>query len=67
MQGNPRSFLKLRAFLMTLTIPENTAIKCSLDRRFISDLAGKLVCTINEDVYSANRNVKLIEREQPHI
>lgn len=45
-----------------LFIPENTAIKCSLDRRFISDLAGKLVCTINEDVYSANRNVKLIEK-----
>ncbi|WP_309395202.1 TrbI/VirB10 family protein (plasmid) [Escherichia coli] len=43
-----------------LFIPENTAIKCSLDRRFISDLAGKLVCTINEDVYSANRNVKLM-------
>ncbi|EAZ8977981.1 TrbI/VirB10 family protein [Salmonella enterica] len=45
-----------------LFIPEDTAIKCSLDRRFISDLAGKLVCTINEDVYSANRNVKLIEK-----
>ncbi|HCK7284188.1 TPA: TrbI/VirB10 family protein [Enterobacter roggenkampii] len=45
-----------------LFIPENTAIKCSLDRRFISDLAGKLVCTINEDVYSANRNVTLIEK-----
>ncbi|EIZ4557776.1 TrbI/VirB10 family protein [Escherichia coli] len=45
-----------------LFIPENTAIKCSLDRRFISDLAGKLVCTINEDVYSANRNVKLIDK-----
>jgi type IV secretion system protein VirB10 len=45
-----------------LFIPEGTAIKCSLDRRFVSDLAGKLVCTINEDVYSANGNVKLIER-----
>lgn len=45
-----------------LFIPENTAIKCSLDRRFISDLAGKLVCTINEDVYSANGNVKLIDK-----
>lgn len=45
-----------------LFIPEGTAIKCSLDRRFVSDLAGKLVCTINEDVYSANRNVKLIDR-----
>ncbi|ENS0171428.1 TrbI/VirB10 family protein [Citrobacter freundii] len=45
-----------------LFIPENTGIKCSLDRRFVSDLAGKLVCTINEDVYSANGNVKLIEK-----
>jgi type IV secretion system protein VirB10 len=45
-----------------LFIPEHTGIKCSLDRRFVSDLAGKLVCTINEDVYSANGNVKLIEK-----
>ncbi len=29
---------------------------------YLSDLAGKLVCTINEDVYSANRNVKLIDK-----
>lgn len=45
-----------------LFIPENTAIPCSLDRRFISDLAGKLVCTVNTDIYSANGNVKLIEK-----
>ncbi|HBW0966185.1 TPA: TrbI/VirB10 family protein [Klebsiella pneumoniae] len=45
-----------------LFIPENTNIKCSLDRRFISDLAGKLTCTINEDVYSANGNVVLIKK-----
>lgn len=45
-----------------LFIPENTAIPCSLDRRFISDLAGKLVCTVNADIYSANGNVKLIEK-----
>lgn len=45
-----------------LFIPENTVIPCSLDRRFVSDLAGKLVCTVNTDIYSANRNVKLIEK-----
>ena len=45
-----------------LFIPEDTAIPCSLDRRFISDLAGKLVCTVNADIYSANGNVKLIEK-----
>ncbi|EKN3891414.1 VirB10/TraB/TrbI family type IV secretion system protein [Yersinia enterocolitica] len=45
-----------------LFIPENTAIPCSLDRRFVSDLAGKLVCTVNADIYSANGNVKLIEK-----
>jgi len=45
-----------------LFIPENTAIPCSLDRRFVSDLAGKLVCTVNTDIYSANGNVKLIEK-----
>jgi type IV secretory pathway VirB10-like protein len=37
-------------------------IPCSLDRKFISDLAGKLVCTVNSDIYSANGNVKLIEK-----
>jgi type IV secretion system protein VirB10 len=31
-------------------------------QKFISDLAGKLVCTVNSDIYSANRNVKLIEK-----
>ncbi|MBW5840016.1 VirB10/TraB/TrbI family type IV secretion system protein [Yersinia enterocolitica] len=45
-----------------LFIPEGTSIPCSLDRRFVSDLAGKLECTINSDIYSANGNVKLIER-----
>ncbi|WLS81225.1 VirB10/TraB/TrbI family type IV secretion system protein (plasmid) [Erwinia pyri] len=45
-----------------LFIPEMTSVPCSLDRRFVSDLAGKLVCTINTDIYSANGNVKLIEK-----
>jgi len=45
-----------------LFIPEMTSIPCSLDRRFVSDLAGKLVCTVNSDIYSANGNVKLIEK-----
>ncbi|EOI3591741.1 VirB10/TraB/TrbI family type IV secretion system protein [Proteus mirabilis] len=45
-----------------LFIPENTSIPCSLDRRFVSTLAGRLTCTIFEDIYSANGNVKLIEK-----
>lgn len=45
-----------------LFIPEGTSIPCSLDRRFVSDLAGKLECTVNSDIYSASGNVKLIER-----
>lgn len=45
-----------------LFVPEGTSVPCSLDRRFVSDLAGKLECTINSDIYSANGNVKLIER-----
>lgn len=45
-----------------LFIPEMTSVPCSLDRRFVSDLAGKLVCTVNTDIYSANGNVKLIEK-----
>ncbi|EEN9848742.1 TrbI/VirB10 family protein [Salmonella enterica] len=45
-----------------LFIPENTAIPCSLDRRFISERSGRLTCTINDDIYSANGNVKLIEK-----
>ncbi|EJT4720275.1 TrbI/VirB10 family protein [Salmonella enterica] len=45
-----------------LFVPENTAIPCSLDRRFISERSGRLTCTINDDIYSANGNVKLIEK-----
>lgn len=45
-----------------LFIPENTEIPCSLDRKFVSDLAGRMTCTVNEDIYSANHNVKLIDK-----
>ncbi|EEN6708751.1 TrbI/VirB10 family protein [Salmonella enterica] len=62
--GTPVSLSKITRvpYDPNLFIPENTAIPCSLDRRFISDLAGKLVCTVNSDIYSANGNVKLIEK-----
>lgn len=45
-----------------LYISENTNIPCSLDYRFISDLAGKIRCTISKDIYSASGNVKLIPK-----
>ncbi|MGF5421807.1 VirB10/TraB/TrbI family type IV secretion system protein, partial [Klebsiella pneumoniae] len=43
-------------------IPENTSIPCSLDRRFVSDRAGKLRCTVTTDIWSASGNTKLIEK-----
>lgn len=63
-EGQPAQLSKITRvpYDPNLFIPENTSIKCSLDRRFVSDLAGKLVCTINEDIYSANGNVKLIDK-----
>ncbi|EHH3086466.1 TrbI/VirB10 family protein [Salmonella enterica] len=54
--------IKVLPYDPNLFVPENTAIPCSLDRRFVSDLSGKLTCTINDDIYSANGNVKLIEK-----
>lgn len=45
-----------------LYIPENTAIPCSLDYRFVSDRAGKIRCTITSDIWSASSNTKLIEK-----
>ena len=45
-----------------LYVPENTAIPCSLDYRFVSDRAGKILCTIAEDIWSASGNTKLIEK-----
>ncbi len=54
--------IKILPYDPNLFIPENTAIPCSLDRRFVSDLSGKLTCTVNDDIYSASGNVKLIEK-----
>ncbi len=59
---NGLNAIKILPYDPNLFIPENTAIPCSLDRRFVSDLSGKLTCTINDDIYSANGNVKLIEK-----
>lgn len=56
------SAIKVLPYDPNLFIPENTGIPCSLDRHFVSDLSGKLTCTINDDIYSANGNVKLIEK-----
>lgn len=62
--GDRKSLSQIRRlpYDPNLFIPENTAIPCSLDRRFVSDLAGRLTCTVNDDIYSANGNVKLIEK-----
>lgn len=43
-----------------LYIPVDRYIPCSLMRRFVSDVAGKITCMISEDVYSANNFVRLI-------
>ncbi|WP_054177350.1 VirB10/TraB/TrbI family type IV secretion system protein [Citrobacter sp. CtB7.12] len=45
-----------------LYIPENTAIPCSLDYRFVSDLTGRIRCTVASDIWSASGNTKLIEK-----
>lgn len=45
-----------------LYVEENTYIPCTLQTRFVSDVAGRISCTISEDVYSANSRVKLIEK-----
>ncbi|ENK6701014.1 TrbI/VirB10 family protein [Yersinia enterocolitica] len=45
-----------------LYVPENTAIPCSLDYRFVSDRAGKIRCTIAGDIWSASGKTKLIEK-----
>jgi type IV secretion system protein VirB10 len=43
-------------------ILEGTYIPCSLTTKFVSDVTGRITCTIAEDVYSANGSVKLIEK-----
>ena len=43
-------------------ILEGTYIPCSLTTKFVSDVAGRITCTIAADVYSSNGCVKLIEK-----
>lgn len=56
--------MKVEAIAMdpNLYIEENTYIPCSMQTRFVSDVAGRITCTISEDVYSANSHTKLIEK-----
>ncbi|WEJ85029.1 VirB10/TraB/TrbI family type IV secretion system protein [Kluyvera intermedia] len=54
--------VRLTPYNPDLYVPENTAIPCSLDYRFVSDRAGKIRCTIAEDIWSASGNTKLIEK-----
>ncbi|EPN0628815.1 VirB10/TraB/TrbI family type IV secretion system protein [Yersinia enterocolitica] len=43
-----------------LYLPVDRYIPCSMMRRFVSDVGGRISCLIGEDVYSANHYVKLI-------
>ncbi|ATW34844.1 VirB10/TraB/TrbI family type IV secretion system protein [Candidatus Williamhamiltonella defendens] len=45
-----------------LYLPENRPIPCALDYRFVSDLAGKIRCTITRDIYSASGHTRLIDK-----
>lgn len=45
-----------------LFIPELTSIPCSMDFRFVSDLSGKIRCTVTSDIYSASGRVRLIKK-----
>lgn len=45
-----------------LFIPELTSIPCSMDFRFVSDLSGKIRCTVTTDIYSTSGRVKLIRK-----
>lgn len=62
--GNEVKGMKVESISMdpNLYIEENTYIPCTLQTRFVSDVAGRISCTISEDVYSANSHVKLIEK-----
>ncbi|WP_340617418.1 VirB10/TraB/TrbI family type IV secretion system protein [Xenorhabdus entomophaga] len=45
-----------------LYIEANQVIPCALTTRFVSDVAGQINCVITADVWSANHNVKLMEK-----
>ena len=45
-----------------LYIEANTFIPCTLQTRFVSDVAGRVNCIISTDVWSANGRVKLLEK-----
>lgn len=45
-----------------LSIRRGTFIKCSLRTDLISQISGEIGCIINDDVYSANGHVLLIEK-----
>ncbi|MBS0847036.1 VirB10/TraB/TrbI family type IV secretion system protein [Citrobacter sp. JGM124] len=43
-----------------LSLPVDTYIPCTLQTRFVSDVAGRISCLIAEDVYSESTHVRLI-------
>lgn len=43
-----------------LYLPVDRYIPCSMMRRFVSDVGGRISCLIGEDIYSANHYVKLL-------
>lgn len=43
-----------------LYIPIDTYIPCTMQTRFVSDVAGRISCLISEDIYSESTHVRLI-------
>jgi type IV secretion system protein VirB10 len=43
-----------------LYIPSDQHIPCSMMKRFVSDVGGRITCLISQDVYSASNAVRLI-------
>jgi type IV secretion system protein VirB10 len=46
----------------TFLLPKGTYIQCSLVTKIVSELAGDIMCTVSDDVYSENGHVLLIEK-----
>lgn len=61
---NPDTSMKAVAIQLdpNLYVEANKVIPCALTTSFVSDVAGRINCVITEDVWSANHNVKLIEK-----
>jgi type IV secretory pathway VirB10-like protein len=61
-RGGNYAVAGVNRFDPNLYIPKGTYIPCSLKTRIVSSLSGNLVCTLSEDIYSANGNILLLEK-----